>query len=211
MTFNHNLLIKKTGFFAILYVTLCTLPGSLPGRDLSTVGNCSKAVPDFNDGELLTREERIKRMDQAFDESLTKFEECPDENPVSASGAAGAAGNEGLTGSEAQEQEEDGQTPTTAPVKSRELSGDEPKEKINASEEPVLTKNVPSDDDALDQQEPPLSNGKLPDDIPAAANDDAFAAQLRQAAQAEQDPQKQARLWNEYRKYKGLQEKPLSE
>ncbi len=51
------------------------------------------------------------------------------------------------------------------------------------------------------------SNGKLPEDIPSAANDDALAAQIRYAAENETDPLKQKQLWNEYRKYKGLSPK----
>jgi hypothetical protein len=49
-----------------------------------------------------------------------------------------------------------------------------------------------------------LATGKLPEDIPPAKNDDALAAQIRYAAENEQDPVKSAQLWNEYRKYKGL-------
>jgi hypothetical protein len=47
-------------------------------------------------------------------------------------------------------------------------------------------------------------SGKLPEDIPPAANDDALAAQIRYAAENEPDPVKAAQLWNEYRKYKGM-------
>ena len=53
-------------------------------------------------------------------------------------------------------------------------------------------------------------NGALPEDIPAANNDDAVAAQIRLAAEIEQDPVKQEKLWNEYRKYKGLPAKTSS-
>ena len=52
-----------------------------------------------------------------------------------------------------------------------------------------------------------LSNGKSPEDIPPADNDDIIAQQIRAAALAEPDPQKQAKLWNEYRRYKGISEK----
>lgn len=49
-----------------------------------------------------------------------------------------------------------------------------------------------------------LNNGKLPEDIPPADNDDIIARQIREAALAESDLQKQAKLWNEYRRYKGM-------
>jgi hypothetical protein len=47
-------------------------------------------------------------------------------------------------------------------------------------------------------------SGALPEDIPVANNDDAVAAQIRVAAELEKDPIKKQKLWNEYRKYKGL-------
>jgi hypothetical protein len=51
-----------------------------------------------------------------------------------------------------------------------------------------------------------LTNGKIPDDIPAVGNDSVFEAQIRAAAMAETDPDTQKNLWNEYRRYKGLPE-----
>ena len=49
-----------------------------------------------------------------------------------------------------------------------------------------------------------LDNGKIPDDIPEDANDSALEKQIRRAAIKAKDPEKKKRLWNEYRKYKGL-------
>lgn len=49
-----------------------------------------------------------------------------------------------------------------------------------------------------------LNNGKLPEDIPPADNDSVLEGQIRQAAINEKDPAVQKKLWNEYRKYKGL-------
>ena len=51
-----------------------------------------------------------------------------------------------------------------------------------------------------------LDEGEM-EDIPAADNDSVLAAQIRAAAEREQDPQKRACLWREYRRYKGLPEK----
>ena len=41
-----------------------------------------------------------------------------------------------------------------------------------------------------------------PPDMPDGSDDDVVARQLREAAQAEQDPELRARLWDEYRRYK---------
>lgn len=48
------------------------------------------------------------------------------------------------------------------------------------------------------------SNGKIPEDIPSADNDSVLERQIREAAMREKDPAVQAKLWNEYRRYKGL-------
>ncbi|WP_147301075.1 hypothetical protein [Aestuariispira insulae] len=60
------------------------------------------------------------------------------------------------------------------------------------------------DGEGAGQRQKVLANGKIPDDIPSADNDSVLEAQIRKAAEAETDPVVQKRLWNEYRKYKGL-------
>jgi hypothetical protein len=45
---------------------------------------------------------------------------------------------------------------------------------------------------------------RTPDDIEALIDDDIVAKQLREAALAEEDPELRERLWEEYRKYKGM-------
>ncbi|MFK8054031.1 MAG: hypothetical protein AB8F65_13780 [Woeseiaceae bacterium] len=44
---------------------------------------------------------------------------------------------------------------------------------------------------------------RTPDDIPPSTYDDIVARQLREAAQAEEDPEIREKLWDEYRKYTG--------
>ncbi len=46
---------------------------------------------------------------------------------------------------------------------------------------------------------------EAPEDIPSGNDDDVVARQLREAAMREPDPAVRERLWNEYRKYKGLE------
>jgi hypothetical protein len=45
-----------------------------------------------------------------------------------------------------------------------------------------------------------------PADIPTGDDDDVVARQLREAAMREPDPQLREKLWDEYRKYKGIAE-----
>lgn len=53
-----------------------------------------------------------------------------------------------------------------------------------------------------------MSEGEIekrtPDDISVIMDDDIVAKQLREAALAEEDPELRERLWDEYRKYKGM-------
>ena len=44
----------------------------------------------------------------------------------------------------------------------------------------------------------------MPEDIPPAENDSILEAQIRQAAINEKNADIRKKLWNEYRKYKGL-------
>jgi hypothetical protein len=55
--------------------------------------------------------------------------------------------------------------------------------------------------DGLDPQEVAK---RTPDDIEALIDDDIVAKQLREAALSEEDPELRERLWEEYRKYKGM-------
>lgn len=54
------------------------------------------------------------------------------------------------------------------------------------------------------QYAPVATAATVPDDIPSGDSDDVVARQLREAAMKETDPELRKKLWNEYRKYKGL-------
>lgn len=50
----------------------------------------------------------------------------------------------------------------------------------------------------------PVAVAAVPTDIPRGNDDDVVARQLREAAMQEPDPVLREKLWNEYRKYKGM-------
>jgi hypothetical protein len=50
----------------------------------------------------------------------------------------------------------------------------------------------------------PVASSGVPDDIPDAKDDDIIARQLREAAVQESDPELKEKLWDEYRRYKGI-------
>jgi len=49
-----------------------------------------------------------------------------------------------------------------------------------------------------------LRNGRIPPDIPDGSDDDIVARQLREAAMDEDNPELREKLWEEYRRYKGI-------
>ncbi len=216
-------------------------------RDAGTLSHdCTEVTVDYTDDANLTREERIARMDRAFQRSLSRFEECQSERAGAGGGASGggtgsgAAGG-GVSGSGTAGSEPDGSetstaasdisgpdAPLDAPAPSgtstaaSDVTGDEPTvtaattPDTNASSSggkwtpPEDAENGPLPADSAADEEPvreaarTQNNGKVPEDIPPADNDSALEAQIRQAAIEETDPELKKRLWDEYRRYKGL-------
>ena len=95
-----------------------------------------------------------------------------------------------MTGQEAPKTEK-GESGQSSNVAWSDLKGKKENEDVSASA-------------IADSQPASAANGKLPEDIPPANNDSVLEAQIRQAAINETDPDTKAKLWNEYRKYKGL-------
>ena len=223
-------------------------------RDAGTLSHdCTEVTVDYTDDANLTREERIARMDRAFQRSLSRFEECQSERAGTGggtgggqgSGAGGGAGDGELSGTEGSGtagSESDGaetstaasdisgpDAPVDAPSSSgastatSDVTGDEPAVTASTSSSTSSTSNPdgkwtrPDDvESAESQEEFPAGDepkreatrtqggGKVPEDIPPADNDSALEAQIRQAAIEETDPELKKRLWDEYRRYKGL-------
>lgn len=246
--------------------------GTAANRDAGTLSHdCTDVSIDYADEPGLTREERIARMDRAFQRSLSRFEECASAGAASGGGASGgsavgagdASGGDGQSGSgisgtaaaegvAADGTESDGADTSTAAsdisgpdapqgttasrdggsTASGDISGDEPT--VTASTTPATpptgregtgtrpeeaardgaqrgempieetAADAPAGDEELREASRTLDNGKLPEDIPPADNDSALEAQIRKAAIEETDPELKKRLWDEYRRYKGL-------
>jgi len=155
--------------------------------------DCSNASVDYANNPNLTRQEKIALMDKALLQSLNKYEGCQQLRSRSSASGSGASG-----GSSAESAGSIGSGSSTA---SSEMSGtqtstrqQEPIEKT--PNKPAATKHA--------QSVPSKGGGKLPSDIPSVDNDSTLEAQIRQAAMQETDPTIKVKLWNEYRKYKGL-------
>jgi hypothetical protein len=171
--------------------------------------DCTDVSIYFVDDPNYTQEERLRLMDEAFLEALNKFELCQSKKKMAkASGGTegdGAAGDSGNSAGETQSNSggESIASPTMSgtqtPPEETTAGGVEamPGDDLEGSQDNNKTTGKISE--KITQ-----SNGKLPEDIPPAKNDDAFAAQIRYAAENEPDPVKRKQLWDEYRKYKGL-------
>ena len=168
---------------------------------------CSTAGIDYVDQPDMTRAERIAEMDQAFLESVHRFDDCTmsKQELSSQSNLTGESGSSGSSESNTGNQEEDkkdGQSNYESTA-SDEMSGTE------SESSPVVGMEAESMS-AEDLDDKPVTfdsssdNGAVPEDIPDANNDDVVAAQIRTAAEIETDPEKKEKLWNEYRRYKGL-------
>jgi len=168
--------------------------------------DCTDVSVDYLENSTLTKEERIRLMDKAFFQSLNKFELCQEAKKIAA-----AAGGGGGSGGDAGDVGAEGGMSIDESVASSTMSGTEPQKKYPSAEgdEGDESGSLQSSQDVAEARSKTggnmqSSNGKLPDDIPPAKNDDALAAQIRYAAENETDPVKSKQLWNEYRKYKSL-------
>jgi hypothetical protein len=152
-------------------------------------------------------------MDKAFFESLNRFELCWKEKEKAngaggtgtgtGSGAGGSAGSEGEGGAASSVESVAGST-----MSGTEIAPENTSKNIQTAESGALqsAQDVENTNEAGSRTAGTvkMANGKIPEDIPPAKNDDALAAQIRYAAENEPDPAKSEQLWNEYRKYKGL-------
>lgn len=153
---------------------------------------CGEVDIRYSDDPSLTRAEKLQLMEKAFFESLSRFEMCNlsnNNNHTAAQDDTSAA-----QGGAAQDS-----------VASSDMEGSESGvDSVESAAEAF------ADSDSQTLETPPpfqtggSTNGAIPDDIPPANNDDAIAAQIRLAAERETDPDIQKKLWNEYRKYKGM-------
>lgn len=206
----------KTSFilkFILIYHAVVV--STFADESLSSGIDCSEISINYADNPDLTRAERIAAMEAAFYDSVNRFETCnlsnssqvssqsasQSDNSGSGSGSGESDGSE-LSG----DNENNNAEGTFESVASSVLTGTE----IDV-EPPELDSSFESDTETSDTEVTALSsagaNGAIPEDIPEANNDDAVAAQIRLAAELEKDPEKKEKLWDEYRKYKGITKK----
>jgi hypothetical protein len=177
-------------YLAILAL-LCIGPALAdePSSD-KTANDCEVVGINYQDNPELTRAEKLALMEEAFYESLKKFEDCNLSAHNSSSSNANGSAAAGSSGGDS--------------AASEAMQGTEAETEQEAVAASDASSAVSSEDNSEQVLSGPADNGKIPEDIPPAENDDAIAAQIRIAAEAETDPEVRKKLWNEYRKYKGM-------
>jgi len=182
---------------AMMYAGLCMAQEP----DASSIGSsddCTEISVDFKDNPNLTRQEKEALMEQALRDSLNKYDRCQDAHKRAAAGAAAGGGgsvgglDHGGTGeSTASANMKGTNSPVEAQTTPAEATDKQPPPGNKSAQKQTRGKRLPG-------------SGKLPDDIPPVDNDSVLEEQIRQAAINETDPVIKAKLWNEYRRYKGL-------
>ena len=175
----------------------------------SNTTDCKNVSVDYLDNPALTRAEKLARMEQALSDSLNRFELCHitissnSSSANSSNGSGSGAGTDG--GDDAGNGNSAGGASGTESVASDMMQGTEqvPSNEAMAAASDTQ-ESTESGSGKISASGNVAENGKIPEDIPPADNDDAIAAQIRVAAEAETDPEIRKKLWDEYRKYKGM-------
>lgn len=222
-------LFVHIAIYSFIWYSIFAQPIAYAEDSFEETIDCTDVSIHYVDDPSLTQEERLQLMEKAFLESLNRFELCQELKEMakssSAAGTSGSSGNAGTSGSSGSSgtagisgTSADGNSTIEAggmsgdeSVASSTMSGTEAAENVSTPEgtEVIESNNIQSlqgknETVGKTHENMKKSNGKLPEDIPSARNDDALAAQIRFAAENETDPVKRRQLWNEYRKYKGL-------
>ena len=200
---NHIHIIDKGVFLIIMLIGVFSQASA--AESLGSTIDCSDVKINYVDNPEWTHSERLKAMDRAFFESVDHFELCNLSNqPGTSSGSANGNGQASGTNTGTSSGSESG----LGSVASQEMTGTETESTLsqaNSSESSNVPKNANNESVKVNGGGGGSSkNGVKPKDIPSADNDDAIAAQIRLAAEIEKNPVKKEKLWNEYRKYKGL-------
>jgi hypothetical protein len=153
-------------------------------------------IEQVKKGEL-TKEERIAALDDAFYQSVDRYQVCSQQataqqqNPTASGGASAAAGG-GASG---------GQGTSNEQTDQQQEQGQEQRQQTEQTTSVKNTQTTVTQDETLSQ-----GPGRTPEDIPPVDNDSVLQRQIREAAMAEKDPEKRRKLWELYRKYKGEQD-----
>lgn len=194
-------------YLALVTSALAYAGWSHAAESASNAPDCENVSVDYLNDPTLTRAEKLARMEQALSDSLNRFELCNMNISANASSSDGGngAGSGADGGGDTGNGSSSGGASGTESVASDMMQGTEqmPSNETMAGNSDTQ-ETLESGSGDISASGNVAKNGKIPEDIPPADNDDAIAAQIRVAAEAETDPEIRKKLWDEYRKYKGM-------
>ena len=186
-----------------IFLILSLFKTNLIATENST-NSCENLSVDYEENEFLTQREQLDLMDTALLMSIENFDECIADkskkiknNSIKAVDDNNARDSNEVRGTSinnAQYKNDGFEQSFSADIE--ESFKPESENQESASNNNLIMSNEVSEVSG--------SNGKIPDDIPLDDNDDVLARQIKNAALNEADPEKQKKLWDEYRKYKNL-------
>ncbi len=204
-------LFVHIAIYSFIWYSIFSQPIAYAEDSFEETIDCTDVSIHYVDDPSLTQEERLQLMEKAFLESLNRFELCQELKEMAKSSSAANSNGDGLKSNAGDSTIEAGGMSGDESVASSTMSGTEAPQNSSTHKgtEVIESDKIQSLRDKNEtvgktRENMKKSNGKLPEDIPSARNDDALAAQIRYAAENETDPVKSKQLWNEYRKYKGL-------
>ena len=186
-----------------IFLILSLFKTNLIATENST-NSCENLSVDYEENEFLTQREQLDLMDSALLKSIENFDECiANKNKKTKNNSIKAVDN-----NNARESNE----LRGASINNSQYKDDDFEQSFSADieesykPESVNQESASNDNSIISNElsEVSGSNGKIPDDIPLDDNDDVLARQIKNAALNETDPEKQKKLWDEYRKYKNL-------
>ena len=187
-----------------IFLILSLLKTNLIATDENLPNSCENLSVDYEENEFLTQREQLDLMDTALLMSIENFDECIADkskkiknNSIKAVDDNNARDSNEVRGTSINNSQfKDNDLEQSFSADTEESYKLESVNQESASNDNLIMSNEVS--------EVPGNNGKIPDDIPLDDNDDVLAKQIKNAALNEVDPEKQKKLWNEYRKYKNL-------
>lgn len=192
-----------------IFLILSLFKTNLIATENST-NSCENLSVDYEENEFLTQREQLDLMDSALLKSIENFDECiANKNKKTKSNSIKAVDNNNVR--ESKNARESNEVRGTS-INNSQYKNDGFEQSFSADiEESFKPESVNQESASNDNlimsnevSEVSGSNGKIPDDIPLDDNDDVLARQIKNAALNEADPEKQKKLWDEYRKYKNL-------
>jgi hypothetical protein len=197
--------------FSLFISCVFLFSSAFAAEPISQATDCTEMEVQADINPELSKDENLQRLSELFYESLNTVTHCE-------------SASDSVSG--AQSSTEGGMGNAAAGVAASDISGTESDESLSESntdsdqnafegtaEYASEMDAIETDDLGMAERDTEEKGGgtKAPNDIPPADNDSIFEKQIREAAENETDPEVKERLWNEYRKYKGLPVKPVKE